>query len=378
MTTSSQNHHGGDRPAGAENAAARWRRFSWSFAGVAAVSAAALFGFTVAMDPYGVFASPQRPPTAIMDINQRYMYPQVARSGRFDSAIFGTSTMRLVDPQRLDAAVGGRFANLAMNAATPWEQMQLAGLFLLNTPRPKALVFGVDRHWCDADADDEKKKVTFRSFPPWLYDGDRAFDFIHMFDFRSLEIAVRVAANRLGLMKERIRPDGYEVFTPPEDRYDLERARAHIWMKKPDVTPVEPPEPVTAQTRASWRFPAVAWLAELLERTPEETRVAVVFPPVHVAAQSRPGTVEAAREAACKQAIAATAFRHGGVVVDFRFPNPVTREDSNYWDSVHYRLPVAARLTDDLIRALKGEPVADPEFAREKTPGAPRPGDGAG
>ena len=72
-----------------------------------------------------------------MDLNQRFMYPQIVRSGRFDAAVFGTSTVRLLDPQRLGAAFGGRFANLGMNAGTPWEQMQLADLFLRHVPRPR-------------------------------------------------------------------------------------------------------------------------------------------------------------------------------------------------------------------------------------------------
>ncbi len=55
----------------------------------------------------------------------------------------GTSTARLLDPQELDRAFGGRFANLAMNAATPWEQTQLARLFLTRAPA-RACCFGLD------------------------------------------------------------------------------------------------------------------------------------------------------------------------------------------------------------------------------------------
>jgi len=41
------------------------------------------------------------------------------RSGRYDSAVVGTSTVRLLDPQRLGALFGARFANLGLNAGTP-------------------------------------------------------------------------------------------------------------------------------------------------------------------------------------------------------------------------------------------------------------------
>lgn len=353
---------------GAGESGRSWLRFSVWFAGAAAVTAASLYGFTVAMDPYGIFASPDRPAAPMMDVNQRFMYPQVVRSGRFDSAVFGTSTVRLLDPERLDAGLGGKFANLAMNAATPWEQTQLAGLFLLHTPAARSVIFGLDSTWCDGDADSKAKRLTFRSFPPWLYDEARAFDLLHMFDFQSLEIATRVAANRFGMSTDRIRADGYEVFTPPENLYDLARARTHIWAEKPDVTPVEPPEQPTAAQQASWRFPATAWLEGLLKQASADAsggpRVALVFPPVHIAAQPRAGSVEAARQNACKAAFTELGARYGATVMDFRFPNPVTSHDENYWDNLHYRLPIASKLTSAVIGGLRREPVADPDFTR--------------
>src|SRR3954470_65919 len=105
-----------------------WRRFAVSFAATALGLTAILYAFIVLMDPFGVRVSPGHAPTPIMDVNQRFMYPQLVRSGRYDSAIFGTSTVRLLDPDQLNAQFGGRFINLGMNAATPWEQMQLVDL----------------------------------------------------------------------------------------------------------------------------------------------------------------------------------------------------------------------------------------------------------
>ena len=144
-----------------------WRAFAATLCCSALAVGAVLYGFVLLLDPYGLRAT--RP---IMDLNQRFMYPQIVRSGRFDAALFGTSTVRLLDPDRLNAVLGGRFVNLGLNSGTPWEQMQLADLFLRQVPEPKALVFGLDRNWCDADAD--RKRLTFRVFPPWLYDESRA------------------------------------------------------------------------------------------------------------------------------------------------------------------------------------------------------------
>jgi hypothetical protein len=106
-----------------------WRRWCAVLAACAGGLGLALLAFIIAMDTYGLLPSARNSPRPLMDLNQRFMYPQVVRSGRFDAAIFGTSTVRLLDPEQLDKATGFRFANLAMNAATPWEQTQIASLF---------------------------------------------------------------------------------------------------------------------------------------------------------------------------------------------------------------------------------------------------------
>lgn len=319
-----------------------WRRFALRFAGVAAAAAALAAGFIALADPYGLRAAPGRPPGPLMDLNQRWMYPQVVRSGAYDAALFGTSTARLLDPRDLDAAFGARFANLAMNAATPWEQVQLAELFL-RTGRPKALILSIDSTWCEADAD--AKRLTFRAFPPWLY-GDAPWrGYAEQFDLRSLEIAGRVALHRLAPARipERVRGDGFEVFVPPDATYDAARAAAHIHGGRTDDSP--PSGPIDT--------PALAWLDGLLARAPREALRIVAFMPVHVAAQGRPGTAPAERDRVCKTRAAETARRRGATTVDFRIPSPVTTRDENYWDALHYRLPIGARVVEGLKRAVE-------------------------
>ncbi len=331
-----------------------WKRF----AGLAVAAGAGAFALLLAIaaiaDPYGLRAAPGRPPGPIMDSNQRFVYPQIVRSRVYDSAVFGTSTLRLLDPQRLDRAFGGRFANLAMNAATPWEQVQAADLFLRELAMPRTLIFGIDRTWCEADADAPGKRITFRSFPPWLYDEVTAGDWLRLANFQTVEIALRHAAHKVGLMPERMRNDGFEVFTPPEAAYDLARARGHIWgaagpPAKPPV-PAAPAAPVDAMPDAP--FPALRWLDALLESAPPATGIMLVLPPVHVAAQAQGAAT--AREEACKARLAAIADRHGVLLVDFRYATPLTVEDSNYWDPLHVRLPVAEEVVRMLGQAASG------------------------
>ncbi len=329
------------------------RSFLKGFAMAAAGAAALVLSFVLLLDPYGV--SPLRLPLkrAIMDINQRYMYPQVARGGGFDSIVIGTSTSRLLDPKALDAAFGGRFANFAMNAGTAWEQTELAKLYLRHNPQPRMLILGVDEMWCLAGAD--IPRTTFRGFPAWMYDSNPLNDLPELFNLKTVEIAGRQAAFHLRLMPERIRGDGYEVFTPPEGEYDLTRARMHIWKDRPElrVTPESPPQALTEAESAAILFPALAWLDELLGRLPAETRRMLVFMPVHIAAQATPGSRAAAVNALCKTRMDGIAARHGAKVVDFAIDSPLTRDDSSYWDMLHYRLPIAGRIVAGMKAALE-------------------------
>jgi hypothetical protein len=340
----------------ATGSARRWGAFLRSVAVFAFALAVPLLLFNLLVDPYD--ASPMHLPfrRPLMDINQRFMYPQVLRSGEFDGAVFGTSTLRLLKPADLEAGFGGRFANFGMNAATPFEQSQAVRLYVAHTPRLRTLVWGLDSGWCEEDADQPAKLVTERAFPPWLYGESRFAAIPHMFNLRTLEISARLVLNRLGLMKERLPRNGYEVFTPPEQSYDAARARQHIWGGRlrpvaPDIAPAE----TGAAERARWRYPGLRFLAEGLRGLPKGARLILVFPPVHIAFEPPPASPEGARAAECKRRAAAIAQAQGGIVVDFGFPSPITRVDENYWDPLHYRLPIARRVAEALQQAAEGE-----------------------
>lgn len=342
-----------------------WRGWSKAFALTALTVVALLFGLIVALDPYGARVQAGQPARPLMDLNQRFMYPQIVKSGAFDSAVIGTSTLRLLDPAILSQGLSARFANLGMNAATPWEQSQIAGLFVRHVSAPKFVIWGVDQTWCEADATSEARRLTPRPFPPWLYDDSAWNDWPKQLNFTTLEIALRLAAHQLGLQPQRLRGDGYEVFTPPEGTYDLARARFHLYRSygghAPDLTPQSPPVEVALSERASWRFPALAWLEQGLATFPATTRRLIVLPPVHAGALPREGSAAWQRFAACKAEVAAIAARQKAIVADYAHPSALTREDSNYWDPAHYRLPIARRIEADLIALGRGEaPPADP------------------
>jgi hypothetical protein len=335
-------------PAGLESTP--WRGFVAAGAVAFAFALALSATFILALDPYGRRAGPDRRPSPIMDINQRYMYPQLARSGLFDSAVFGTSTTRLLDPRGLSEALGGRFANLAINAGTPWEQLQLAELFLRHVPAPRTLILGLDAPWCDPAADEPDRRVTFRSFPPWLYDDDPINDLPHLINRKTAEIAGRVALNRLGWMPARIRSDGYEVFTPPEATYDVAKAREKLRSPFPGMA--------DASYGQGGERPAIRWLGDFIRRVPPSTRLTIIFPPVF-AGQQPPEALDAA----CKDAVLRAVGKRPALVVDYRFRSGLTETETNFWDPLHYRLPIAAQIVDDLRRNIDAtRPAVDDRY----------------
>jgi hypothetical protein len=319
------------------------RRFAATLGGLIALSALLVW----LANPYGNLASsPLR--HVLMDDNQRFQYPAVIRSRRYDSLVIGTSTSRLLEPAALEGVLGGRFANLALNSGTAWEQWQLAHLFAREVPSPRTLLIGLDHVWCAQDAD--TARITPRGFPEWMFDDSPWNDLAYMLNARALEIAGRRLWHALGRVPERWPHNGYEVFVPPESAYDLRRAREHIHGRAaPPRTParkLRPPPEVRPDG-----FPALAWLEDLLTSR-RFHKVVLATMPIHVAGLPKPGTPAEARERNCKAEMARIAARHGLAVIDFRRPSPITREDSHYWDGLHFRVPIATRVVEGIGRAL--------------------------
>jgi hypothetical protein len=343
-----------------EVSAADWRRFVKLFAAifVGGILGAALF--ILLLDPFDMipFSLPIERP--LVSGSQRFAYPQAMRSGRFDSVIVGSSTARLLDPEQLNGPFNARFANMAMNASSAWEEWTTFEYFRRQAGAPKVLIVGVDDGWCDPNADRDR---TRHGFPEWMYDDNRWNDYANLFNSGTLELAARLVGYHLGLYPARSRYDGFEIFTPPESDYDLARAKRGIWV----VTPERPlpnlsPPPLSDAEREALRFPALDWLDQMLAEIPSSTKV-LAFMPVHVAIQAWPGTRAAAVEAECKARIAEIARQRGAKVVDWRIASPITIDDSNYWDALHYRLPIAQRIARELIDAvLNGRESAEDDY----------------
>jgi hypothetical protein len=331
-----------------------WERHLKILLGTFAGAVAVLYLFVLAMNPFGNLPAWALGRHVIMDDNQRFQYPAIIRSGHYDSIVIGTSTARLLEPVSLESIFGGHFANLAMNAGTAWEQYRTADLFLKEVSAPRTLVVGLDHVWCRADADTQR--ITPRGFPEWMFDADPWNDLVYLLNSRTVEIAGRRLGNALGLAPARWPDNGYEVFTPPESAYDLAKAKAKIYGSgtRQISAGLEPVYAADAAERAAWTFPALAWLEEIIAKDKWQ-RVLLVFMPVHRAAQPRAGSMAAAREAECKARIALIAARAGWPALDFRIASEITTTDSNYWDSLHYRVGIAERVARGIARGIAGQ-----------------------
>jgi hypothetical protein len=324
------------------------RLFLATFAG----GLAALYIVILLVDPYGVvpFSPPFERP--IMS-TQRQMYPQILRTGRYDSIVVGTSTSRLLDPVELDRALGGRFANLTLLSGTAREQIQVIDYFRRTVARPKTVLIGLDHEWCYRDGNAylrEQAAAREREFPSWAFDNNRWNDLLYLLNSPTLEVAGRTVAYLLGRMPEMMRADGYEGVALAEAAYDLARVRDKIWGPDADraLGAIMPAPEARGGARDAREFPALPWLDESLASLPAWTRKILIFPPIHAHALPKTGSPRAALEAECKNRVAAIARKRGAVLADWRIPSSIAAEDTHFWDLVHYRLSISHGLIDDL------------------------------
>jgi len=293
-----------------------------------------LYLFVVLVDPWDTLPLSPPWPRVPISSNARYSFPALARNPAYDAAVLGTSTARLLQPSQLDPAFAARFVNLAMNSATAWEQVQMLGIFLRVHASPKAVLIDIDAAWCTPVAD----RLTSRPFPPWMYAENLWPAYREMLTPYAVQEAANQAGVMLGLKRRRYGLDGYTRFVPPDSDYDPARVDA-AFARWPAVDETLP------QQREGVALPALALLGPALQAIPASARVVLFFPPAHIEQQGLPGSRTAARWAACKQAVLAIADSRAEIR-DFLIPSAITRDRSSYWDPLHFREGVAARVAE--------------------------------
>ena len=95
----------------------------------------------------------------------------------------------------------------------------------------------------------------------------------------------------------------------------------------------------------------------MLGALPAATRKVLFFTPYHREQQGEPGSDTAWRWAACKRAVAQIAADTGAEALDFMIPSAITLNRDNYWDPLHYRVPIAAELAAALAKGQSPDAV---------------------
>jgi hypothetical protein len=335
------------------DATSLWRRFLRIAVGTAALVTVVIYAFVVLVDPFDTL--PLSPPADRTPVatNARFSFPALARSDKFDSAIFGTSTSRLLRPAVLDAEFGARFANLAMNDATIYEQSRLLSVFAQAHPAARLVLIGLDVRHCVTG--DDYEKLTPRPFPEWMYDSNPWRGYGEMFNLYAVQEAGQQFGVLLGIKRRVYGRDGYTSFVPPDSQYDPARVAMHLHAVGPEIPPGE-----RSGAPTTWRYPAIDQLGSDLKLLADSTRKLLFFVPYNHVLLSPSGSPGALVWNECKRRVARLAARTpNALAVDFMLPSPITAADDNYWDGLHYRVAIADRLAHDLAAADHGEASAD-------------------
>lgn len=316
----------------------RWRRLLWRYAAITVTAGLALGAFVLALDPYDTGRFSLLPARGVADFGPRLASAGIARRQDVDAAIFGNSTVQLLDPARLSRLSGHNFVSLAVPGTGPIEQLALADWFRRHHRSQPALVFGIDASWCTTHDPAELS----HPFPFWLYSADRFVYAVSMMRYKSFEAVLR----RLKLLAgyERMaRPDGYRDYDT-DNPWHLPEFREPAPQERPAETPIAAPDDFTAPPL----------LRQFFASLDPAARVVIVFPPRYTTAIPPPGSTAAADLDVCKETYRLLAgARANTQLLDFLFDSPMARRDENFWDAIHYRGPVARVIEDRVVDALK-------------------------
>lgn len=318
-----------------------WLRFARIMTVTALVLFVALIGTIAALDPYdtGRFALVSKP--GVPPQGPRTAHASRGRDPAYDAAILGNSHVQLLSPERLSAATGIPFVSLTVPATGPKEQFAILDYWLANRVRPpRAIVIGVDPYWCR----DDPAMANWMPFPFWLYAPD---PWTYLAGLARLDV-LEETGRRLRYLAGRIargRADGYWDYEPD---YAAQVAAGGALLAK-----LAQPR-ATIAVNPTGRFPPLAALRERLAGLPAALRVVLVRSPVYRTGLPKPGSPEAATDAACASAYGALAADDPRIrLIDWRTDRPESRIAELWFDHTHYRAQVAVALERAIADAIR-------------------------
>ena len=344
------------------NSDGQWKRFFRTLIITVSSLFAAGYLFILIVDPYGMLPLQFNFDRSPAGGDRRYWLPNMAKNSRFDSAIIGSSTIRLLNPDDLNLFLNGRFVNLGIEGASLFEQEAIFDVFLRNHPQPKTIIFGVDLAYFDPEHFGVVTKAEH--FPAWMYD-ENPFNDLLPYNWRTIQITMRQFKYITGIRPKKFRSDGYHDFTMGRP-YDIDRVRQDIYgsTTPKEKIPVEPPVLRTPEQNQAFNFPAVSHLGRMLGRLPQSTLKIVVIPPFHYYYQATPGSMNAIKWDVFKRRVADATCRHeNALLFDFMIESPITTRDENYVDRTHYTVAVAQEIARLMAKGAFSQ-VDGPQFNR--------------
>lgn len=316
------------------SASEAWRRWLKIYAAATLLVGLTVAAAILAIDPYDTGRFALLPARGVPNFGQRLSFASIAREPGVDSAVFGNSSIQLLDPARLSEETGRRFVSLAVPGTGPLEQMAIADWFRRrHAGEPhQALVFGLDSTWCTT----ERPIPIANPFPFWLYGGNWADYAINVLRYKSIEASVRKVKMLWG-DEPQARRDGYHDYDTGHDWHESDTVHDDV---------------ADREARSVADITAVPLLRHLLKKFGPGTTTALVMVPRHASALPH-DAAEAASLSACKSAYRSLAAEtQGALFLDFLVDSAMTRDDGNFWDTVHYRGAVARALEHQIAAAL--------------------------
>jgi len=320
-----------------------WKRFAQWAIGASVALFLAFVGGMYLIDPYDTGRSPFSGEPDLRGQKEVNATTSVGRDPKFEAAVIGNSTIALIEPARLTALTGIRFAQLAVPGTQIPEQLAIIDWFMKHHDgSAKALVIALSRDtWCASDP----TQLGNNSFPMWRFSDSRIEYLAGLISMSSAQQAAR----RVGILpssKADSAPDGYWDYEPLYAALlaDAPRRKELLFKRRNDQITLGEPS-----------FPGVRVLSERLAALPADLPVVLAVPPVFTAKQPQPATPRHRAEQACRQRlIDLVSERPNTALVDWWDDRPELKKADAFIDQIHYRHPVARAVEQDIAAALLG------------------------
>ena len=313
------------------------KRWCLLTAAMLALSLVLVAALVVIVDPFEIYhrAWFYNPPYA--SETQMYSGAGVAKSYTYDSIIVGSSMTENCRPSVYDAALGGRFVKLCMNAGQSLDHAKMMEI-AFRTHDVRHVVYGMDFFSFSLYYNNQKAKT-----PDYLYDDNPFNDVKYLFNKSVLLTSIPQALAHIGTPDEDRTRDSMYAWEPPEMPGEA-GLRANVNLSAP--------MPQQLDTARGLELAGLGLEHNLLPfiRENRDTTFTVFFPPyslLYWADQAAQGNLDTC--IAQKNLMAETLLKEPNVALfDFQARFDWIENYDLYYDLIHY----IAVINDEMAYAM--------------------------